>query len=302
MPMILFFSGHTDKIAGFTITVAVYAILMILGYWYIYKVTAGRDPYDEISLDRSQTASRQSIREIVGLVFKNPPLLILIFAQTFSSTSFFIITSLAIYYFTYVVGKPAFLSLFILAISVARLIGTFAAAWIGVKLGKRNSYWMFFALGAAGFAGAWFLNTTAWGFTLMFCVSTLLVSIATSVNTALFADTVVYGEWKTGKNIRAFTMALMNFPIKLGVLIRSAVVTAGLMAIGFVANTVPTPRVMEGIRSIMALTPAAGYAIAAVIFYFGYRLEETDIVQMQEEIAARKSETSLAGYAVRQRK
>jgi sugar (glycoside-pentoside-hexuronide) transporter len=297
VPMILFFSGHTDKIAGFTITVAVYAILMILGYWYIYKVTAGRDPYDEISLDRTQKVSRQSIREIVALVFKNPPLLILIFAQTFSSTSFFIITSLAIYYFTYVVGKPAFLSLFILAISVARLIGTFAAAWIGVKLGKRNSYWMFFALGAAGFAGAWFLNTTAWGFTLLFCVSTLLVSIATSVNTALFADTVVYGEWKTGKNIRAFTMALMNFPIKLGVLIRSAVVTAGLIAIGFVANTVPTPHVMEGIRSIMALTPAAGYAIAAVIFYFGYRLEETDIVQMQEEIAARKSETPVAGYA-----
>jgi Na+/melibiose symporter-like transporter len=59
------------------------------------------------------------------------------------------------------------------------------------------------------------------------------------------------------------------------------------MAIGFVANADPTPSVIEGISSIMALTPAAAYGIAAIIFYFGYSLEDKDIVQMQEEIKAR---------------
>jgi glucuronide carrier protein len=289
MPMILYFGALTNKISGVTVTTGVYTVLMILGYWYIYWITAGKDPYDEEIPDPSNKKSRQSVKEIVGLVFKNPPLLLLIFTQVFSSTSFFIITSLAIYYFTYVVGRPAFLSLFILAISIARLIGSFAATWIGVRLGKRNSYWTSFALAAVGFASAGFLETTPWAFTLIFCMATMLVSVAASMSTALFADTVVYGEWKTGKNIRAFTMALMNLPIKVGVLIRSAVVTAGLMAIGFMANTDPTPRVIEGIRSIMALTPAAGYAIAALIFYFGYKLEETQVLRMQEEIAAQKA-------------
>ena len=64
----------------------------------------------------------------------------------------------------------------------------------------------------------------------------MFASVATAMNTALFSDTVVYGEWKTGKNISAFTMALMNLRVKVGVLVRSAVVTAGLMTIGFVAN------------------------------------------------------------------
>ena len=41
------------------------------------------------------------------------------------------------------------------------------------------------------------------------------------------------------------------------------------------------------ISSIMALAPAAAYAIAAIIFYFGYRIEDKDIVKMQEEIEAR---------------
>ncbi len=289
MPMILYFGALTNKITGVTITAGVYALLMILGYLYIYWITAGKDPYDEMAADTSQNKSGQPLKEIVGLVFKNPPLMLLILTQVFSSTSFFIITSLAIFYFTYVAGNPAFLSLFILAISIARLIGTLVAPLIGIKFGKRNSYWTFFALAAAGFASAGFLDAGPWGFTLIFCVSTMLVSVATSMNTALFADTVVYGEWKTGKNIRAFTMALMNLPIKAGVLIRSAAVTMGLMAIGFVANAAPTPRVIEGIRSMMTLTPAAGYAIAALIFYFGYRIEEAHVLQMQHEIAARKT-------------
>ena len=200
---------------------------------------------------------------------------------------------MAIYYFTYVAGNPAFLSIFLLSISIARLLGTFAAPAIGVKLGKRNSYFIFFGLAAIGFAVARFLNHSPWGFTLMFCLSVLFVSISTSLNTALFADTVVYGEWKTGKNIRAFTMALMNFPIKIGVLIRSAVVTAGLMAIGFVANSAPTPRVIDGISSIMTLGPAIGYAMAAMIFFLGYKIEEPHVLQMQIEIAEKKTGTPI---------
>ncbi len=288
MPMIMYFSALTNKVAGITITSAVYAFLMILGYWYIYWITAGKDPYDEGVTGTVENKSEQSVKEIIGLVFKNPPLLVLILTQIFTSTSFFVITALAVFYFNYVAGKPGFLSLFILAISVARLIGTLAAPWIGISFGKRNPYWSFLGLAALGFASAGFIDTKPWELTLIFCALVMFLSVAASMNTALFADAVVYGEWKTGKNIRAFTMALTNLPVKFGVLLRSAVVTAGLMAIGFVANAEPTPRVTEGIRMMMTLTPAAGYAIAALIFYFGYRIDEKHVVWMQDEIAARK--------------
>jgi GPH family glycoside/pentoside/hexuronide:cation symporter len=289
MPMILFFSERTNKIAGFTITVAFYSLLMILGYWFIYRVTAGRDPYDEATPVPSKEKSGQSVKEIVGLVFQNPPLMFLTFAQIFASTGLFIITALAIYFFTYVAGKPAFFSLFILVTSIARLGGTFAATWIGIKLGKRNSYCLFIVLSSLGFASARFVSGSIWGFTSLFCISSMLASVAASMITALFADTVVYGEWKTGKNIRAFTMALMNLPIKVGVLVRSVIVPAGLMIIGFEANTIPTVRVTDGISSIMTFLPAATYIVAAAIFFFGYRMEEPQVLKMQEEIAARKS-------------
>jgi len=61
------------------------------------------------------------------------------------------------------------------------------------------------------------------------------------------------------------------------------------MAIGFVANTEPTPRVVEGISSIMSFTPAIACIISAGIFYFGYRIEDKHILRMEEEVSARKA-------------
>ena len=55
------------------------------------------------------------------------------------------------------------------------------------------------------------------------------------------------------------------------------------------SNTKPTTQVIEGIRAIMTLAPAAGYALAAVIFYFGYKIDEKHVLHMQDEIAARKT-------------
>ena len=289
LPIIDFFTSHTNEIAGFSFASAVYAFLMVLGYLYIYKMTSGRDPYDETMSDAGAKAPKQSVFEIVGLVFKNPPLLLLILAEVFRNSYIFILASFAVYYFKYVLDNLAFLSVFILAISISRLLGTFAATWIGVRIGKRHSYWIFLVLTAIVFASGKFFGGTTWSFTIIFCVGSLLGMVASSMSTALFSDTVIYGEWKTGKNIRAFTMALQTFPIKVGVLIRSGVIAFGLMAIGFVANTEPTPKVIEGISSIISLTPAMACIISAGIFYFGYHIEDERILRMEEEISARKA-------------
>ena len=299
LPMILYFGKFTNNdVAGFTLAAVVYAIFMILGYGYIYKITAGKDPYDEGATGSSKNEANQSVKDIVGLVFKNPPLLLLIIAETFRNTYYSIVMAFAIYYFKYVLDDLAFMSVFLLATSIAALIGSCAAAWIGVNFGKRNSYWVFLALAAAAFVSAKFLGANAWSFTVVCGIATLFAGIASSMSTALFSDTVIYGEWRTGKNIRAFTMALSNFPIKLSILIRSATVVLGLTAIGFVSNAAPPPRVVEGITSIMTLTPAAACMLAAVIFYFGYKIEDRHVLQMQSEIAARVGLTEFSTHTL----
>ena len=121
----------------------------------------------------------------------------------------------------------------------------------------------------------------------MFGIGSAFVVMASCMNTALFSDTVVYGEWKNGKNIRAFTMALLNLPIKLSVVLRSAVVTNGLIMIGYIANAEPTPEVQSGIRSLITFSNAAACLLGSAIFFIGYKLKDEDIVKMQAEIAER---------------
>jgi glucuronide carrier protein len=288
LPIIEFFTTRTNEITGFSLAAGVYVFFMVLGYWYIYKMTSGKDPYDEALRDPGKNETGRSVKDMVALALKNPPLLLLIVAEVFRNTYLLVIASFAFYYFEYVLDNLAFLAVFILAISIARLAGTFAAAWIGVKIGKRKSYWTCLILAAFIFASGKFLGTTAWSFTIIFCAGSLLGMISSSMSTALFSDTVVYGEWKTNTNIRAFTMSLQSFPIKIGVFIRSAVITLGLMAIGYVANSEPAPRVIHGISSIMSYTPAIACALSAAVFYFGYRIEDRHVLRMEKQIASRK--------------
>jgi sugar (glycoside-pentoside-hexuronide) transporter len=290
LPMITYFGSRSTKMAGFPITVGIFAILMICGYWYIYRMTAGKDPYDEGVAYASSTEARQSIGDIVRAVFKNRPLLLLIMADTFNNTCIFLVAAFAFYYFTYVIRNTAFLSVFILTFSIASLVGTLAAPGLGLKLGKRNAYRIFLALAACGYASSIVLARSAWSFTSIFCISGMFQYVASSMNTALYSDTVVYGEWKTGKNIRAFTMALLVLPIKVGLFFRSAIIAVGLIAIGFVANQDPTPEVVAGIRAIMTFAPAAACAIGAIIFSLGYKIEDKNVLIMQDEIAARKTQ------------
>jgi Na+/melibiose symporter-like transporter len=287
-PMIAFFGARTNDVMGYTTATAVYTILMILGYWYIYRITAGKESSSEKATLVSETETKQTVKEIIRLVFKNPPLLLLIIAETFRNTSLFVVTMFAFYYFKCVLNNLAFLSVgFILVINIAALLGTLAAIWIGVQIGKRNAYWLFLILSALSFPLALLMGTTTWNFTIIFSIGYMFNMTAGAMSTALFADSAVYGEWKTGKSIQGFTMALLTIPIKAGILIRAGVIGLGLWAIGYDPDIVATQNVMDGIRSIMIFSPAVASAIAAATFYFGYRINDKDILRMQEEIAAR---------------
>ena len=285
--MIMFFSGHTGQITGVALTVAVVGILMILGYLYVYRATSGMDPDDTETARSGQKETSLSIGEMTRLVFRNRPLLMLIIAEIFRNLCIMLVTAMAAYYCKYVLSDEPFISMFMLSTSVLGVGGSLVAAWFGLRLGKRHTYWMSMLAAAVIYALARFIGTGAWSFAIMFGLAAAFIAIASCMNTALFSDTVVYGEWKNGKNIRAVTMALLNLPVKLSVMLRSAVVTIGLIVIGFVANTDATPEVVEGIKTLITFANAVTCLLGTVIFFLGYKLKDEDIAKMQVELAER---------------
>jgi Na+/melibiose symporter-like transporter len=84
--MISFFSSRTGDIIGFTITTAIFGMLMILGYQYVYRITdVGGLPVKETAKTGNEAANN-TLKEIIALVFKTLLLccsLLLIYSGTF---------------------------------------------------------------------------------------------------------------------------------------------------------------------------------------------------------------------------
>jgi len=286
IPLITFFTGYAGQVTGITLTVAVYAALMILGYLYIYKITAGKDPYDAEVFHASQK-DELSIRDIIRLVLSNPPLLVLIIAEIFRGSCIQLVAATAFYYFRYVRDDLSFMSIFLVITAAASFTGATLARWIGPRLGKRRAYYTAVVCAGIAYASSYFLGLTSLSFSLLVGLGAMFLAISSGLNTALYSDTVVYGEWRTGKNIRAFTMSLQNVAVKLSIISRVAVITLGLGAIGYVANADPSDQVRRGIASLMSFAPAIVCLISAGIFFIGYRIQDSEALRMREEIAAR---------------
>ncbi|MBN2418990.1 MAG: MFS transporter [Deltaproteobacteria bacterium] len=287
--MVPFFTmSSLGSVYGFSVTILIFGALMIAGYFYLYKMTATRNAA-EIKAASAQTAStdKKSVWEMVMLVFRNPPLLFLMIADIFRNTCLFFILSFAAYYFKNVFGDEAFLKNFMLINGIGTLLGAFAAQWIGPKIGKRHAYGLGCILGGLVYLSVAFIEVNAWSFTIIFSIGAMIACASQAMIGALFVDTSVYGEWKTGKNILGFTMSMIMLPIKFGLLIGRNINIVGLGIIGYVAGAESTPEVSNGISSIMIYTSSITSILAAVIFYLGYRIKEKDVVRMQEEIATR---------------
>lgn len=108
---------------------------------------------------------------------------------------------------------------------------------------------------------------------------------------ALYGDTVIYRQWKTGSQASGLIMGLMNFPLKIANLIKGAIIPAVLAAAAFSADLNPaaaTPELKAGITQLFILIPGIGIIIGGVLLTVGYRLTRDKITMYQEEIDARK--------------
>ena len=115
-------------------------------------------------------------------------------------------------------------------------------------------------------------------------VAQFFYGIAYSTSPALYADTVVYTTWKTGKNAAGWIMGLQNLPLKVGVFLRGTIVAACLASVGWHSGIVLEGAARRGMTVALGLIPAILCALGAVLLIFGYQLTREKIAQCQAEI------------------
>lgn len=267
------------------ITTAIFVVAgMVL---YLYTVATVKE---QVQRD----VAAPTLRESFGTLLKNRPLVWLCLGSLAFLTGLTVLGTLAAYYALYVLNDAQFIAWN----AVAQAAGTFLVASFIPKIvrsfGKRNGY---IALGVVGMAA---------GLLLAFGPATGAVSVvafflfgvgAGGVNTlmwALEADTVEYGEWKTGVRTEGTTYALFSFTRKMGQAIGGA---AGAFALGLVAFSSlaaknGTPQSADTIRGIQLWTGllVTGFILLSLAIMFFYPLTDKVFRQIVSEIAARRAE------------
>ena len=228
--------------------------------------------------------------ELVKSLFQNPNLLILLLADLARWLVNFIMASTAAYFFKYVINSMPLFSVYLLVANIMAMIGAFLSKTAAKKFSTRTSGIVgFFALGILLLIAKFVVPNATAVIVILSCAQFFLGFIYSLIS-AMYSDSVIYSEWKMGKNASGWIMGLMNMPLKIANLVKGAVLPIALAAAGFVATIDPaaaSQELKDGITNIFITVPAIGILIGAVLLVIGYKLTKSKLDMMQKEISER---------------
>ena len=231
--------------------------------------------------------------DLIRALLQNPPLIALILADVAKFLFNFVVAGSAVYYFTYIALDKELNNFYILITNIFCVAGSYLAKSLAKKFSSRNTAIGMFFIMAVVMVAANFTYTNVTMVIALMSLAQLGYGMAYSLTPALYADTIIYSEWKTGKNATGWISGLQNVPLKLGVLARGIVITACLEMAKFNAETVDLANVPveleHAICMAFMIVPAIALVVAGLLLLFGFRLTKEKVIQYQSELEARKA-------------
>lgn len=277
---------------GYTLLAGIMAFVMMLGYLVIFKLTAGYEPTGKEAAASAAGAQRVSLKAMFKSLVQNPPLIGLLVADFFRYITSFIMTAAAAYYFTYVAQNMKLFPTYLLIGGIAQVAGAYIPSLLVKKMSNRQVS----VLGLFGLAAAFFVTkAVAMNVTLFFvavCFVRIFLGIISASMVALYSDTAVYGEWKTGENTSGFVMGLMNLSLKTAIISRGTIIPIVLASAGFVAGADPATASLAlktAVINVFVLIPGFAALLSAVLLTLFYRLTNEKLEMYQNEINERKA-------------
>jgi GPH family glycoside/pentoside/hexuronide:cation symporter len=286
--------GGEDKQAGWQWTLGVFGILAVILLSITYFSTKER-----VHPPKAQkTNTRQDLIDL----FRNRPWVLIAIATVFqllyavmrgSSTPYFfkyyvLEQRLVIFNFTKDLTIDSFTQSFLLAGSIATLIGAIMAKTFAKKLDKKNAYSGFLIASAVVSCGFYFLAPH--NVLLMYSLNVIISFFMGAVSVlqwAIYTDTADYGEWKFGRRATGLIMAASLFALKLGLAFGGTFVGWILHFYHFQENVAQTENTIAGIRLLMSFYPAVFGVIGGLVMIY-YPLKNKALLKIEEDLIARR--------------
>jgi melibiose permease len=226
-------------------------------------------------------------------LFSNDQAMIVVLSIILFNASLYLTTQLAIYFFKYDIGNSDLYSLFGTVGGVGQVLSMMSLPALRKRWSSKT-----ILTGAIG--------VTIFGYILLFILGTLQITnivllavcafiiyigfgLATVLTTIFLADTVDYGEWKTGQRNESVIFSMQTFVVKLASAFSVLIAGIGIDAIGLDINAATqTSGTLLGLRILMIVVPIVGLLFSIIYFRKKYKLTEEENARIAEELDKRK--------------
>ena len=233
-----------------------------------------------------------TLAETLRALRSNRPLVILCLSDTVFLIGTFGVQAAQAYYATYVLGDSAYMIWMVLVMSVAAIVSIPIVPWLVSRIGKKGTYFV----GAAGriVIGVWifFMPIDLVYVLPTFFFMGVFQNFGMALAFAFQADTVEYGEWKTGVRTEGTTYATYSFFRKIAQALAGSAAAAALAVGGFAAKAPQQPEnALLAMRVIVGLGPA-GFALLGALIFLAYPLTDDRYRQILGELRVRHATQS----------
>ena len=278
--------SSTNLQRSLTITTSVFVVVGYALYLVVFATAR-----ENVVRDVAHVSLKQSL----ATLRHNRPLAMLCLSALAFLTAMFTLQTVQAYYARDVLGNANYFILLTLVSTGAMFVVAPFMPKIVRTMGKRKGYIAAGALAiVAGIGISWSPPSVPAIPVVFFALMGVALAAVNILMFALEADTVEYGEWKTGVRTEGITYALFSFTRKLGQAVGGAAAAYAIGLGGYVAHArTQTEGALHTIRYTAGFVPAAFILIAIVIMYF-YPLTEARFTQMVAETAERRAARAAA--------
>lgn len=206
MGMAAIFAGIIGEQNQYAATAFVLGCIMAVLYYVHFRMFDGYETVEETTTDTKANAKADSTKtggkDLVKALLNNPPLIVLLLADLAKWMFNFVVSGVAIYYFTYVAKNSALLATYILISNILCVIGSYLSKNMAKKLSTRMTTIVTFFAMAVVLVVANFTYLNTWVVIALMSVAQFGYGIAYACTPALYADTIIYSEGCTKRAVK----------------------------------------------------------------------------------------------------
>ena len=249
-----------------------------------------------VALVREKPAERQktaTVKEMFSALIHNDQAMVVVVGIVVFNASLYLTTQLAVYFFKYDIGNSDLFSLFGTVGGVGQILSMVSLPLLRQRWGGKQilagalgvtiaGYLALFALSMAGVRAVAPLAATAFVIYIGF-------GLATVLTTVFLADTVDYGEYKTGSRNESVVFSMQTFVVKLASAVSVLIAGIGIDLIGLDDTAaVQSESTLLGLRLLMVGLPVLGLVFSILYFMKKYRLTEAETARISEALRQRE--------------